>query len=147
LLFSRNMFAFIIILSLLPASIVLSGCGGNGSPRATMDEYVKSIQGKNYKKAWNLLSDKNRGARSDEEELSGFRRFKDDWEKSMKDAALKEQISSTRVVKEDVHGDRATVTIQFNKEACSWGKEPAAKKEVTQDLQLVKEKGKWKVSI
>jgi hypothetical protein len=144
LLFSRKALFYCLLLSFV--FMAFAGCAGNGSPRAVVDNYIKSIKEKNYKKAWALLSEKTRGG-SDEEESPGFKRFKEDWEGSMKEAALKEQIMSSRTTKENLQEDRATVTIMFTKEQVSKGKEPPQKKEVTQDLQTVREKGKWKIEL
>ena len=114
---------------------LLSGCGG-GSPGKVVEEYRDALKAGNFKKAWKLVSEDSRLDIAGPSAAEGLKKFQEKNEEALKDEKMKNQLSGTKVTNEKIEGSHAIVTVEFTGDSG---------KPSTQDIQLVKEEGKWKI--
>ena len=125
----------IVCAALLVMTVGVSlGCGGGGSsgktPTEVADAYMEATVSLNVDAAWELMS------KADQESIS-----KEEMAASVTEEMQSLQLSYT-LGEETIEGDTATVEVTLT----VTDKTSGESEEVTDQLDLIKEDGEWKVS-
>lgn len=128
----KKLFTAALIALTAAVLIAVTGCGGGGSsasPKEVAEQYMRASVNLDVDAAYDLLSE------ADRQNLTK--------EQMEEEAAMMESLDfDYQIGEETVSGDTATVEVTL----VVTDKESGETQEITEELNLVKENGAWKIS-